>query len=475
MIRVLVVDDSAVIRQVLTAELSRHPGIIVIGSAPDPFAARDILVRESPDVMTLDIEMPRMDGVTFLRKIMAVRPIPTVVVSSLAPAGSEQAIAALAAGAVEVLCKPDSSYELHRMAVDLCAAVERAARSRVEVRTGVPVARLSPTRSTSQVVAIGASTGGVAALETVITAMPQNAPGMVIVQHMPAGFTRVFAERLAGLCAMDVGEAEDGDAVAVGRVLIAPGDRHMEIVPAATGYRIQLSDGPRVGQHKPAIDVLFRSVARVVGSKAIGVMLTGMGRDGAEAMKLMHDAGAMTIAQDEASCVVYGMPREAVAAGAVDEILPLDRIAARVLAIAEQRGTPSARYASVRTRTPLRVEVLPPESHRSPLVDPDTTRNLRDLGRDGASAIDLFLGSLPDQLARLATAGGDVQMLRSIAHALKGAASTVGALALSCELDRLERLARSGNGAEAQRLLPTVRSTADATCAALRSTWRSTP
>ena len=327
MIRVLVVDDSAVIRQVLTAELSRHPGIIVIGSAPDPFAARDILVRESPDVMTLDIEMPRMDGVTFLRKIMAVRPIPTVVVSSLAPAGSEQAIAALAAGAVEVLCKPDSSYELHRMAVDLCAAVERAARSRVEVRTGVPVARLSPTRSTSQVVAIGASTGGVAALETVLTAMPQNAPGMVIVQHMPEKFTANFAERLNQLCQITVKEAADGDSVIRGQALIAPGNRHTLLKRSGARYFVEVRDGPLVCRHRPSVDVLFRSTARYAGRNAIGIIMTGMGDDGARGLLEMKEAGAITLAQDEASCVVFGMPAEAIKLGGVDRIISLQKIA----------------------------------------------------------------------------------------------------------------------------------------------------
>lgn len=337
-IRVLVVDDSAVVRQVLATFLKKQPGIEVVGTAPDPFIARDLLVQHSPDVMTLDIEMPRMDGVTFLRKVMGMKPIPTVVVSSLTPEGSELALEALAAGAVEVLCKPHAAYDLGAMTGDLLAAVKRAASARVAVTRTAPVARLAMTRTTDQVVAIGSSTGGVTALEEVLTALPATAPGIVIVQHMPVGFTRSFADRLATLCAVQVKEAEDGDTVAPGRVLIAPGDQHMVLDRSGARYFVRLENGPRVGLFKPAVDVLFRSVAQKAGRNAIGVILTGMGRDGAEAMKVMHDAGAATIAQDEASCVVFGMPKEAIAAGGVDEVVPLDGIAARILALAVQRA-----------------------------------------------------------------------------------------------------------------------------------------
>jgi two-component system, chemotaxis family, protein-glutamate methylesterase/glutaminase len=340
MIRVLVVDDSAVVRQVLATFLKMQPGIEVVGAAPDPFIARDLLVKHQPDVMTLDIEMPRMDGVTFLRKVMAVRPTPTVIVSSLTPEGSELALEALAAGAVEVLCKPNAAYDLGSMTGDLLAAVRRASMARVAAVAVKPVERLALTRTTDQVVAIGSSTGGVTALETILTALPASAPPIVIVQHMPPGFTKAFAGRLSTLCAVEVREACDGDAVTAGRVLIAPGDRHMVLDRSGARYFVRLEDGPRVGLFKPAVDVLLRSVARVAGRNAIGVMLTGMGRDGADAMKLMHDQGAATIAQDEASCVVFGMPKEAIAAGGVDDILPLERIAARILALAERRSAP---------------------------------------------------------------------------------------------------------------------------------------
>jgi two-component system chemotaxis response regulator CheB len=339
-IRVLIVDDSAVVRQVLSAFLAKQPGIEVVGTAPDPFVARDILVRESPDVMTLDIEMPRMDGVTFLRKIMGVRPIPTVVVSSLTPEGSALAMEALAAGAVDVLCKANAAYDLGTMTGDLLAAIRRASVARVRLMSDAPIERLALTRTTNQVVAIGASTGGVTALTTVLNALPGTAPGIVIVQHMPAGFTRSFADRLSSTCAVHVKEAEDGDTVNPGHVLIAPGDRHMVLDRSGARYYVRLENGPRVGLFKPAVDVLFRSVAQIAGRNVIGVMLTGMGRDGADAMKVMHDHGAATIAQDEASCVVFGMPKEAIAAGAVDDILPLERIAARILKLAEQRGQP---------------------------------------------------------------------------------------------------------------------------------------
>jgi len=339
-IKVLIVDDSAVVRQVLTSYLGKQPGIRVIGAAADPFIARDMIVREMPDVMTLDIEMPRMDGVTFLRKIMSIRPIPTVVVSSLTPEGSEVALEALACGAVEVLCKPSVAYDIGSMVEDLCASVRRAATARLSIRAAVtaPAERLALTRTTDQIVAIGSSTGGVTALETILVRLPASSPGIVIVQHMPVGFTRLFAQRLSGLCAVEVRETVDGDVVTPGRVLIAPGDRHMVMARSGARYFVRLEDGPRVGLHKPAVDVLFRSVAKVVGRNAIGIMLTGMGKDGAEAMKMMHDQGAARIAQDEASCVVFGMPKEAIAAGGVDKILPLDHIAQHLLTLADKRS-----------------------------------------------------------------------------------------------------------------------------------------
>lgn len=335
-IRVLIVDDSAVVRQVLASELTRDPTLQVIGTAPDPFVARDLLVRERPEVMTLDLEMPRMDGLTFLRRVMAKLPIPTIVVSSLTPAGSRLALEALDAGAVEVVCKPGPAYALGTMVTDLATRIKAVARIAVGRKLARSRALDAPTLSTTtrQVVAIGASTGGVQALEAVLTALPANTPGIAIVQHMPPGFTRAFADRLAGQCRMQVKEAENGDTVTPGRVVIAPGDRHLLLDRSGAIYKVRLDDGPRVGLHKPAVDVLFRSVARAAGSNAIGILLTGMGRDGAEGLKVLHDGGAPTIAQDEASSIVFGMPKEAIALGAADQILPLNRIPAILLDLA---------------------------------------------------------------------------------------------------------------------------------------------
>jgi two-component system chemotaxis response regulator CheB len=342
-LRVLIVDDSAVVRQVLTAFLSKQPGIEVVGAAPDPFIARDIIVRQKPDVMTLDIEMPRMDGVSFLRKLMTMQPIPTIIVSSLTPEGSEMALEAMAAGAVEVLCKPHAAYDLGSMTEELLLAIKRAANAKVQKitpKSAEPGTLRALTRTTNQIVAIGSSTGGVAALHTVLTKLPPSSPPVIIVQHMPAGFTGAFAKRLNELCAVEVREAENGDAVTPGRVLIAPGDRHMELDRSGANYYVRLRDGPRVGLFKPAVDVLFRSVAQYAGRNAIGVIMTGMGRDGAEAIKIMHDKGAATLAQDEASCVVFGMPKEAIATGGIDEVVPLEHIASRILTLAEKRSVP---------------------------------------------------------------------------------------------------------------------------------------
>lgn len=336
MVKVLIVDDSAVVRQVLSAELARDPEIQVVGAAPDPFAARDMLVEHRPDVMTLDIEMPRMDGITFLRKVMAHTPMPVIVVSSLTTQGGELAMEALDAGALEVMTKPGAAYRIGDMAAELTRKVKALARISVGKRVSQAPAqpRLALARTTNRVIAIGSSTGGVQALETVLTALPANAPGIVIVQHMPPGFTKSFAQRLAGLCAIRVQEAVDGDTVGPGIALLAPGDRHMLLERSGAVYRVRLNDGPRIGLHKPAVNVLFKSVASFAGKNAVGVILTGMGRDGADGMKTMHDAGAATIAQDEATSVVFGMPKEAIALGAVDRVLPLDRIAAGILDLA---------------------------------------------------------------------------------------------------------------------------------------------
>jgi two-component system chemotaxis response regulator CheB len=335
--RVLIVDDSAVVRQVLTDELSKQPGIQVIGSAPDPVAARDIIVRERPDVLTLDLEMPRMDGLEFLRRIMANLPMPVIVVSSLTPAGSALALEALEAGAVDVLCKPGAAYTVGALASDIAARINavagRAVAPRAPRAAGArAVVGAAMQATTDQIIAIGASTGGTNALAEVLEALPATSPGIAIVQHMPPGFTRSFAERLARTCRVQVKEAEDGDTLTPGRCVLAPGDRHMLVRRKGATYVVELRDGPRVGLHKPAVNVLFKSVAQCAGKNAIGVILTGMGRDGADGMKEMHDAGAHCIAQDEATCVVFGMPKEAIALGAIDAVLPLPQIAASVCA-----------------------------------------------------------------------------------------------------------------------------------------------
>lgn len=336
-VRVLVVDDSALVRRVFTQELSQDPNIEVIGAAADPYAARDKIVELKPDVLTLDVEMPRMDGITFLRKLMRHYPMPVIVVSSLTPAGGDLAMQALEAGAVDVMCKAGSSLGVNDMAYELCQKIKAAAKVVVHARTETSRARqaapvLALARATHKVVAIGASTGGTEALVRVLTAMPPNAPGIVIVQHMPEHFTRSFAERLDRLCQIRVKEAENGDSVVPGKALLAPGNYHMLLRRSGANFVVDVKTGPLVNRHRPSVNVLFKSVARCAGRNAIGVILTGMGSDGAEGMKAMHDAGAQTIAQDESSCVVFGMPKEAIKCEAVDRIIHLERIAEGVLA-----------------------------------------------------------------------------------------------------------------------------------------------
>jgi two-component system chemotaxis response regulator CheB len=333
--RVLIVDDSAVVRKIFGEELARDPDIEVVGAAPDPYVARDKIVQLGPDVLTLDVEMPRMDGVTFLRKLMRYHPLPVIIVSSLTPQGGDLALEALEAGAVDVMCKPGAAYTVGDMARDLKDKIKAAARASVR-RSGenAPPARperLSMTRTTNKVVAIGASTGGTEALKSVLTRFPSNAPGTLIVQHMPEHFTRSFAERLNSLCAVEVKEAQDGDPVTPGRVLIAPGNRHLLLRRSGALYSAQVKDGPLVCRHRPSVEVLFSSVAQYAGGNAVGVILTGMGGDGATGLLKMKQAGAATIAQDEKSCVVFGMPKEAIKAGAVDHVESLERIPERIL------------------------------------------------------------------------------------------------------------------------------------------------
>lgn len=326
-IRVLVVDDSAVVRQVLCRELARLPGIEVVGSAANPYEARERVAELRPDVLTLDVEMPRMDGITFLRKLMEHFPLPVVIVSSLTTKGSRLALEALDAGAVAVIAKPDSAFSVESVLVELEQAVRAAAVARVKKRVpAAPRASLALARTSNVIVALGASTGGTRALEDILTELPPNTPGIVVVQHMPETFTREFAERLDGLSRLTIREARDGDLVSTGTVLVAPGNRHLVVRRTGASYKVALRDAPRVNRHRPSVDVLFESVADHAGANAVGAILTGMGGDGAAGLLAMRRAGARTIAQDEKSCVVFGMPREAILRGAAEHIAPLERI-----------------------------------------------------------------------------------------------------------------------------------------------------
>jgi two-component system chemotaxis response regulator CheB len=339
-IRVLIVDDSAVVRQILQKELARDNQIEVVGTAPDPYVARNRIVELKPDVVTLDIEMPRMDGITFLRKLMHHYPLPVIVISSLTRQGGELALEALEAGAVEVMCKPGTAYSVGDMSIELIDKIKAAARVNVSARkltitpSTRPGAPLAMTQTTNKILAIGASTGGTEALASVLAALPADAPGTVIVQHMPEHFTRSFAQRLDSLSAMSVKEAEDGDSVVPGRALLAPGNYHMLLRRSGARYYVQVKSGPLVGRHRPSVDVLFKSVARFAGKNAVGVIMTGMGGDGAEGLLMMREQGAGTIAQDEASCVVYGMPKVAVDKGAVAHVASLGDIPQMALRLA---------------------------------------------------------------------------------------------------------------------------------------------
>lgn len=330
--RVVVVDDSAVVREVLTRGLSSDPGIEVVGSAPDAFRAWGLIEKVQPDVVTLDLEMPGMNGISFLRKLLRIRPLPVVVVSSLTPAGSDLALQALEAGAVEVVAKPRSAPASDRTIEALVSIVKGAAGARIARRGSPAPGRLaSPAGGGGKVVVMGASTGGTQALQQILLSLPKTAPGIAIVQHMPEGFTRSFAERLDDLCEVDVKEAADQDEIVPGRVLIAPGNRHLLVKRSGSRFRAEVKDGPLVSGHRPSVDLLFKSAARAAGRQSVGVLLTGMGRDGARGLLDLRTAGGATFAQDEASCVVYGMPREAVALGAVDRLTPLSRMARSIL------------------------------------------------------------------------------------------------------------------------------------------------
>jgi two-component system chemotaxis response regulator CheB len=343
MIRVLIVDDSAVVRQVLTSGLSKFDDVEVVGSAPDPYVAREKIAKLRPDVLTLDIEMPRMDGLTFLEKLMAHHPMPVIVVSSLAPRNSDNAMRALALGAVELVGKPSSQFSAPDVERQLIRAVRAAAtakfdrRARPATHTAAKPA-LAPIslQTTHKIIAIGASTGGTQAIEAVLREWPANAPGTVIVQHMPEGFTEAFANRLNQVCQVEVRQAQHQDRIVPGTVLIAPGgQQHLLLERSGANYQVILKEGPPVNYHRPSVDVLFQSVARHAGKNATGVILTGMGGDGAKGLLAMRETGAFTVAQDEPSCVVFGMPKEAIKLGAACKVTSLSQVAQAALQAGE--------------------------------------------------------------------------------------------------------------------------------------------
>jgi two-component system chemotaxis response regulator CheB len=340
-IKILIVDDSAIVRKLLTEALSGESDMEVVGTAPDPFVARDKILALKPDVLTLDLEMPRMDGLTFLRKLMHYQPMPVVVISSLGQAGCKASLDALRSGAVEVLAKPGGPYSVGELRIDLASRIRAAAAARIrrsasEAPEPAPpmaiAAAAFDSHAASTIVAIGASTGGTEAIEAVLTRLPANCPPIVIAQHIPAVFSLAFANRLNEICPMKVKEARHGDSVTPGQALIAPGNFHMVLRKSSgSSFHVTVQDGPRVCYQRPSVDVLFSSVAEAAGSHAIGVLLTGMGSDGARGLLKMKQAGARTIAQDEASCVVFGMPKEGIRLGAADQVASLQRIPAAIV------------------------------------------------------------------------------------------------------------------------------------------------
>lgn len=338
-IKVLIVDDSALVRKVLTKELSKDPEIEVVGTAPDPYIGRDKIVFLSPDVLILDIEMPKMDGLTFLEKLMHYYPMPVIIVSSLAKEGCEVALRALELGAVEVMAKPGAAYTVQDLSEQLIEKVKAAAEVKRFGRLlqanksskNVLTVTKSFLKTTNKIVAIGASTGGTEAIKEVLTGLPVEIPPILVVQHMPEHFTRAFAERLNTLCKFEVKEAEDGELASPDKVLIAPGNSHMVLKRSGARYYVEIKNGPLVYHQRPSVEVLFTSVAQAAGPNAVGVIMTGMGKDGANGLLEMRNAGAFTIAQDEKSSVVYGMPKEAAAIGAAMKIVPLEKIAQMII------------------------------------------------------------------------------------------------------------------------------------------------
>jgi len=344
--KVLIVDDSALIRQVLSQILIRDPSLAVVGTAADPYVAWNKIKTLQPDILTLDVEMPRMDGLAFLEKLMRLHPMPVVMVSSLTEKGCETTLRALELGAIDFVTKPkiDIKDGTNALANEIVAKVKTAATARVKGRRGAtspprPKAKeYSPIQEyrallmgTEKVIAVGASTGGTEALRLFLSALPADAPGVVVVQHMPEQFTHAFARRLNNACRIRVDEAQHGDRILPGHALIAPGNSHMEVARSGANYYVQLTMGAPVHHHRPSVDVLFHSCARALGVNAVGVIMTGMGNDGAQGLLAMHQAGARTVAQDEASCIVFGMPKEAIAAGAIDDVVPLEKIPITVL------------------------------------------------------------------------------------------------------------------------------------------------
>lgn len=352
-IKVLIVDDSAVVRQVLTTELSKAADIEVVGTAVDPFAARDKILALKPDVLTLDLEMPRMDGLTFLAKLMKFHPLPVIVVSSLTTQGSEMAMRAMELGAIDVVCKPGESYTIGSVSVKLAEAIRAAAMSKVVARSAAPsssgaggssgAAASLLTQTTHKILAIGASTGGTEAIRTVLQDMPATTPGTLIVQHMSEHFTASFAKRLNDLCPMEVHEATHNELVVPGVALLAPGNHHMVLNRSGARYYVEIKQGPPVFHQRPSVDVLFHSVARHAGANAVGAILTGMGADGAQGLLAMKNAGAHTLAQNEESCVVFGMPKEAIRVGGSQQVVHLNRMSRAIVESLAARATAGAR------------------------------------------------------------------------------------------------------------------------------------
>jgi two-component system chemotaxis response regulator CheB len=334
-IKVLIVDDSALVREVLSRTLSIDPDIQVVGTAANPFIARDKIVELTPDVITLDIEMPKMDGITFLKKLMEFHPMPVIIVSSLTRKGGEMAMEAMDAGAVDVVSKPGAAYSVGDLGIELVDKIKAAAKVKVtkiipETHTKKIEKKNYISETTKKVIAIGASTGGVQAIQAVLTKLPKTTPGILIVQHMPEHFTTSFAARMNEICEVEVREAKDGDHLMNGLVLIAPGNYHMTLERSGAVYIVRINQGPLVSRHRPSVDVLFESVANFAGKNSLGVILTGMGADGASGIKKMKETGAITIAQDEKSSIVFGMPKVAIEFGGIDHIVSLEQIAKKI-------------------------------------------------------------------------------------------------------------------------------------------------